>query len=98
MACHGERVANLSGRAYWETGRALTLFDCTVAARGLAQRWLPGFAGGLTRLGGAAPPSREGLPGLNQLVPPLALAPPVGEAPEHIPGTNGCGEIRRSSC
>jgi predicted unusual protein kinase regulating ubiquinone biosynthesis (AarF/ABC1/UbiB family) len=64
MARQGARVADLRGRAYRETGRALTMpaehmlimrvlsgwtnilaqLDCTVAARGLAERWLPGFA------------------------------------------------------
>jgi hypothetical protein len=93
VARHGERVVNLRGRAYWATGRPsaqymlvvrvlpgwmniLAQLDCSVAARGLAQRWVPGFAGGLTRLGGGAAP----------------------KASEHIPGTNGCGEIGRSSC
>jgi hypothetical protein len=53
-------VANLRGRAYRETGRALNLpaehirvlsgwtnilapLGCTVAAREIADRWLPGF-------------------------------------------------------
>jgi predicted unusual protein kinase regulating ubiquinone biosynthesis (AarF/ABC1/UbiB family) len=66
MARQGERMVNLRGPAYWQTGRALTLpaqyvlvmrvlsgwmnilaqLDCTVAARSLAQRWVPGFVGG----------------------------------------------------
>jgi predicted unusual protein kinase regulating ubiquinone biosynthesis (AarF/ABC1/UbiB family) len=120
MARQGERVVNLRGRAYWETGRALTLpaqymlvvrvlsgwmnilaqLDCTVPARGLAQRWVPGFTRGPTRPG-AVPPSRDGRPALDQLVPPLpplALVRPVALAPEPTTGTNGCCEIGRTSC
>jgi predicted unusual protein kinase regulating ubiquinone biosynthesis (AarF/ABC1/UbiB family) len=64
MARQGARVANLRGRAYLETGRALSMpaeymlvvrvlsgwmnilaqLDCTVAARGIAQHWVPEFA------------------------------------------------------
>lgn len=64
MARQGARVADVRGRAYQQTGRALSLppqhllvlrvlsgwmnvlaqLDVTVAARGLAERWLPGFA------------------------------------------------------
>jgi predicted unusual protein kinase regulating ubiquinone biosynthesis (AarF/ABC1/UbiB family) len=64
MARQGARVANLRGRAYLETGRALNMpaeymlvlrvlsgwmnilaqLDCTVAARGIAERRVPGFA------------------------------------------------------
>jgi predicted unusual protein kinase regulating ubiquinone biosynthesis (AarF/ABC1/UbiB family) len=65
MEAQGERMVNLRGSAYWQTGRALSLpahyllvmrvlsgwmsilaqLDCTVEARGLAQRWVPGFVG-----------------------------------------------------
>ncbi|MHC8504865.1 ABC1 kinase family protein [Pseudonocardia artemisiae] len=63
MARQGARVANVTGRAHRETGRALNLpaepmlvlrvlsgwmnilaqLDCTVAARGIVARWVPGF-------------------------------------------------------
>lgn len=64
MTRQGARVADLSGRAYLDTGRALSMpaeymlvvrvlsgwanilaqLDCTVAARGIAERRAPGFA------------------------------------------------------
>jgi predicted unusual protein kinase regulating ubiquinone biosynthesis (AarF/ABC1/UbiB family) len=111
MARQGERVR---ARAYWETGRALTLpaqhmlvvralsgwvnilaqLDCTVAARGLAQRWVPGFAGDASRYDAAAR-SRDRRPALvDQPVPSLVLMPPVAEAPGPSTGVNGCGRIR----
>jgi predicted unusual protein kinase regulating ubiquinone biosynthesis (AarF/ABC1/UbiB family) len=114
MARQGERVVNLRGRAYWDTGRALTLpaqymlvvrvlsgwvnilaqLDCTVAARGLAQRWVPGFAGGASRHD-AVDRSQDDRPVLaDQPVPSLALVPPVAEAPGISTGANGCGRIR----
>jgi hypothetical protein len=37
MARQGERVANLRGRAYWETGRALTLPASTCWWRGCSR-------------------------------------------------------------
>jgi hypothetical protein len=116
MARQGERVANLRGRAYWETGRALTLpaqhmlvarvlsgwvnilaqLDCTVAARGLAERWMPGFAGDASRYDAVAR-SRDRRPALvDQPVPSLTLMPPVAEAPGPSTGVNGCGRIGRS--
>jgi predicted unusual protein kinase regulating ubiquinone biosynthesis (AarF/ABC1/UbiB family) len=107
------QVVNLRGRAYWETGRALTLpaqhmlvvralsgwvnilaqLDCTVAARGLAQRWVPGFAGDASRYDTVAR-SRDRRPArVDQPVPSLTLVPPVAEAPGPSTGVNGCGRI-----
>jgi predicted unusual protein kinase regulating ubiquinone biosynthesis (AarF/ABC1/UbiB family) len=126
MKRQGERVVNLRGRAYWETGRALTLpvqyllvvrvlsgwmnilaqLDCTVAARGLAQRWVPGFAGGrsrqapvrITRGGRPAPVDRP-VPAFPPApVGPSAPEPFVAEAPGLSTGATGRSESGRSSC
>jgi predicted unusual protein kinase regulating ubiquinone biosynthesis (AarF/ABC1/UbiB family) len=106
MKRQGERVVNLRGRAYWETGRALTLpaqyllvvrvlsgwtnalaqLDCTAAARGLAERWLPGFADGRGRYAEAAG-TRAGRP--------APADRPMVEAPRHSTAAGGIG---RPSC